>query len=266
MLFADLRGYTELSEKSEGHDVADLLHGFYDECAEAAWKRDGIINKFIGDAVLAIFNFPMMRDDHVERAVLAGVDIQRRCAEKQKLTTSDSNVGPMRVGAGIHTGRTSIGEVGTAYKDFTVVGPVVNMASRIQGAAQSGEVLVLDRPVGVGHPLGEQAHHPAMEECGRLGIVDLHRLEGRRGEPIDDARACRDRRCGARRAKIEPHLAYSRPAPQAAQPDRGDSFPLELDPPSTETGMREHGLQLLEPCLDAAPRGRFRRRSPLESA
>jgi len=138
VLFADLRGYTELSEKADRLEVAELLHGFYDECAAAVWERDGIINKFIGDAVLAIFNFPMMRDDHVERAVQAGVDIQQRCTEK----ASESNFGPMRIGVGIHTGRTSIGEVGTAYKDFTVVGPVVNMASRIQGAAQSGEILV----------------------------------------------------------------------------------------------------------------------------
>ena len=138
VLFADLRGYTEMSEKAEGLEVADLLHGFYDTCAAAVWERDGIINKFIGDAVLAIFNFPMVRDDHVERAVQAGVDIQRRCAEKQGLMNS----GPMRVGVGIHTGRPSIGEVGTSYKDFTIVGPVVNLASRIQGVAQSGEVLV----------------------------------------------------------------------------------------------------------------------------
>ena len=139
VLFADLRGYTELSERADGHDVTDLLHDFYDECAAAVWERDGIINKFIGDAVLAIFNFPMMRDDHVERAVLAGVDIQRRCAAKRR---AGSCADAMKIGVGIHTGSTSVGEVGTAYRDFTVVGPVVNLASRIQSAAQAGEVMV----------------------------------------------------------------------------------------------------------------------------
>jgi len=155
VLFADLRGYTELSERAAGHDVADLLHGFYDECAAAVWERDGIINKFIGDAVLAIFNFPLTRDDHVEQAVLAGIDIQRRCAAKRETAT---NGGPMRIGVGIHTGRASIGEVGTAYKDFTIVGPVVNMASRIQGAARPGEILVSEdvyRQV--------EKHHPGAE-------------------------------------------------------------------------------------------------------
>ena len=142
VLFADLRGYTEACEKAEGLNVSDVLHGFYDECAAAVWERDGIINKFIGDAALAIFNFPLCRDDHVERAVQAGIDIQRRCTEKHRLMSSDSNASPMKIGVGIHTGQASIGEVGTAYKDFTIVGAVVNMASRIQHAAQSGEVLV----------------------------------------------------------------------------------------------------------------------------
>jgi adenylate cyclase len=136
ILFADLRGYTSLSEKSERSEVLDLLQTFYDQCASAIWERDGIVNKFIGDAVLAIFNFPIMQEDHVRQAVLAGVEIQRRWMERK--TTS------VGVGVGIHTGNASIGEVGTAYKDFTIIGPVVNLASRIQSAAALGEVVVTD--------------------------------------------------------------------------------------------------------------------------
>jgi adenylate cyclase len=146
VLFADLRGYTRLSEHTEAMRVADILHSFYDECASAIWERDGIVNKFIGDAVLAIFNFPIMRQDHVRQAVLAGMEIQKRCLEKKKLMTTDSEGKdvPIGIGVGIHTGNASIGEVGTAYKDFTIIGPVVNMASRIQGAAQLGEILVTE--------------------------------------------------------------------------------------------------------------------------
>lgn len=139
ILFADLRGYTSLSERSEATEVVQLLHRFYDECASAVWERDGIINKFIGDAVLAIFNFPLTRNDHVEQAVLAAMEIQHRCVD---LSTAGDGKSP--VGIGIHTGMASIGEVGTAYKDFTIIGPVVNMASRIQGAARVGEILVTD--------------------------------------------------------------------------------------------------------------------------
>jgi len=133
ILFADLRGYTTLSEKTERTEVLDLLQNFYDECAAAIWERDGIINKFIGDAVLAIFNFPIMQEDHVRQAVLVGMEIQKRWKE--------ASTG---IGVGIHTGNASIGEVGTAYKDFTIIGPVVNLASRIQSAAGLGEVVVTE--------------------------------------------------------------------------------------------------------------------------
>ena len=146
VLFADLRGYTSLSERTEGTEVVHMLHSFYDECASAIWERDGIVNKFIGDAVLAVFNFPIMREDHVRQAVLAGAEIQRRCTEKKNLAikTSEGKDLSIGIGVGIHTGNASIGEVGTAYKDFTIIGPVVNLASRIQAAAKVGEILVSD--------------------------------------------------------------------------------------------------------------------------
>ena len=140
ILFADLRGYTELSQSATSGDVTDMLHGFADECAEAVWERDGIVNKFIGDAMLAIFNFPIIRADHVQQAALAAQDIQRRWARKQALLSSSGGAS-VGLGIGIHTGLASIGEIGTAYKDFTIIGPTVNMAARIQGQAKAGEVL-----------------------------------------------------------------------------------------------------------------------------
>lgn len=146
VMFADLRGYTRLSEGIGETEAVEMLHGFYDACSAAVWERDGIVNKFIGDAVLAIFNFPILREDHVRQAVLAGMEIQRKCLEQKKLRMADSDGKdtPVGVGVGIHTGQASIGEVGTAYKDFTIIGPVVNTASRIQNAAQLGEILVTE--------------------------------------------------------------------------------------------------------------------------
>jgi class 3 adenylate cyclase len=146
VLFADLRGYTTLSQGADSAEVVGMLHEFYDECAAAVWERDGILNKFIGDAVLAIFNFPIMREDHVRQAVLAATELQKRCSANQKLRVinRDGQICPVGVGVGIHTGLASVGEVGTAYKDFTIIGPVVNLASRIQAAAQPGEILVTE--------------------------------------------------------------------------------------------------------------------------
>jgi adenylate cyclase len=81
-----------------------------------------------------------MQNDHVRQAVLAGMEIQERWM-KATSGRKDLSTG---VGVGIHTGNASIGEVGTAYKDFTIIGPVVNLASRIQSAAGLGQVVVTD--------------------------------------------------------------------------------------------------------------------------
>lgn len=141
ILFADIRGYTDLSQHIEADKLNELLHRFYDRCSEAIWERDGIVNKFIGDAVLAIFNFPLIRKEHVQNAVNAAVQLQRNCQHlKEDVGLSDIN--SLGIGIGIHTGESYIGEVGTTYKDFTAIGPVVNLTSRLQGAAEIGEIMV----------------------------------------------------------------------------------------------------------------------------
>jgi class 3 adenylate cyclase len=143
ILFADIRGYTTLSQLTDSQEVASLLSGFYDRCAQVIWERDGIVNKLIGDAILAVFNFPITREDHVEQAVYAGLELQRRCMEMKsmsgKLATGKVDFG---VGVGVHTGDVSVGEIGEFCKDFTVIGEVVNLGSRLQGVAKSGEVVL----------------------------------------------------------------------------------------------------------------------------
>ena len=141
ILFADIRGYTDLSQHIEASKLNDLLHLFYDRCSASIWERDGIINKFIGDAVLAIFNFPLIRKEHVTNAVSAAIQLQNNCQNiKNEIGLSHEHA--LGIGIGIHTGECFMGEVGTNYKDFTAIGPVVNLASRLQGAAAAGEILV----------------------------------------------------------------------------------------------------------------------------
>jgi adenylate cyclase len=141
VLFADVRSYTDLSERMDASEMSGLLSAFYEHCAAAIWERDGIVNKLIGDAVFAIFNFPIRRTDHPRQAVEAGLELQRRCSELRAASeqTGSEAVG---VGVGIHTGQIAIGEVGDFCRDFTAIGPVINLAARLQGAARPGEVLV----------------------------------------------------------------------------------------------------------------------------
>ncbi|MCI0342665.1 MAG: adenylate/guanylate cyclase domain-containing protein [Planctomycetales bacterium] len=145
ILFADIRGYTGFSQLLESPQLGQLLGRFYEECGAAIWRRDGIVNKLIGDAIFAIFNFPLRRADHVERAVEAGVDLQRNClAMKRSLPPELERNEWLGVGVGIHTGEVSLGEFGQFCRDFTAVGPVVNLASRVQAAARAGEVVLTE--------------------------------------------------------------------------------------------------------------------------
>jgi class 3 adenylate cyclase len=144
IMFADLRGYTTLTQIVRQEALSSLLDAFYDDCAAAIWHHDGLLNKTIGDAVFAIFNFPVKQGDHPAQALLAARAIQRRFAERrdalqQEIGTRDVELG---IGIGIDSGDTNFGEFGRSHRDLTAIGTVVNRAARAQAVAKPGEILV----------------------------------------------------------------------------------------------------------------------------
>lgn len=144
VMFADLRGYTALTQSLEPAALTALLDAFYDDCAAAIWRYDGLLNKTIGDAVFAIFNFPVRQADHAVQALLAARDIQERFARRRDELVRSIGSGALEVGIGIgiDSGETNFGEFGQTHRDLTAVGTVVNRAARTQAAARSGEILV----------------------------------------------------------------------------------------------------------------------------
>lgn len=144
VLFADLRGYTSLSQSQSPDAISGLLDAFYDECARAIWECDGLLNKTIGDSVMAVFNFPIRRADHARQAMLAARAIQKRwTARREALVEAlDLTAGEVGVGIGIHCGQLSFGEFGRSHRDLTAIGTVVNTASRAQSVAAAGEILL----------------------------------------------------------------------------------------------------------------------------
>jgi len=144
VLFADLRGYTRLSQALPPEAMSGILDAFYDECAAAIWDQDGLLNKTIGDAVMAVFNFPIRRPDHARRALLAGRAIQARAGILQELIAQAPahDGGPPGIGVGIDSGEVSFGEFGRSHRDLTAIGTVVNTAARAQSAAGAGEILL----------------------------------------------------------------------------------------------------------------------------
>ena len=144
IMFADLRGYTSLSQSQSPDAVSGLLDAFYDECASAIWEHDGLLNKTIGDAVMAVFNFPLRRTGHARNAVLTAREIQRKWRDRRAalveahgLTASE-----LGIGIGIHSGELSFGEFGHSHRDLTAIGTVVNTASRAQSVAEADQILV----------------------------------------------------------------------------------------------------------------------------
>lgn len=144
IMFADLRNYTGLSQSLSPDAMSGLLDAFYDACAGAIWEQDGLLNKTIGDAVMAVFNFPVSHHDHARRALQAARDIQQRCRDRQaSLGDAFGLTGAeLGVGIGIHTGELSFGEFGQSHRDLTAIGTVVNTASRAQSVAEAGQILV----------------------------------------------------------------------------------------------------------------------------
>jgi adenylate cyclase len=145
ILFADMRGYTSLSEQLDAITLSAVVSTFQDQCAQAIWEHDGIVNKQMGDGLMAIFNFPIKAERHAAAAVRAAIEVQRRCGsalENMAKRGVDTRSMPMGVGVGLHTGEVEIGEFSTFRSDFTAIGGAVNLTARLESQAAAGEILV----------------------------------------------------------------------------------------------------------------------------
>ena len=144
IMFADLRGYTSLSQSQSPDAVSGLLDAFYDECANAIWAHDGLLNKTIGDAVMAVFNFPLVRAEHRRERRAGGARHSEELARRREALVAAHGLtaSELGIGIGIHSGELSFGEFGHSHRDLTAIGTVVNTASRAQSVAEADQILV----------------------------------------------------------------------------------------------------------------------------
>jgi class 3 adenylate cyclase len=175
ILFADLRDYTGLSRSKSSGAISELLDAFYDECAEAIWEHDGIVNKTMGDAVMAVFNFPIQQADHAAAAVRTVRAIQQRWrGRRERLSHAfGPDSAKIAVGVGVDTGKVNFGEFGRTHHDLTAIGTVVNVASRAQSAAAAGEILVTEA---VHEHAGHELPESRAREVRLKGIDEPARL------------------------------------------------------------------------------------------
>jgi len=137
VLFTDLVDSTRLAQRFDAERARDLLGRFFDAASEELLDLRGRPEKFIGDAVMAVFGLPHVHEDDALRAVRAGIAIRERV---RRLGESLNLPAPLDVRTGIETGEAAVGRAPTGQ--LLVTGPVVNAAARLQSAAQPGQVLV----------------------------------------------------------------------------------------------------------------------------
>ena len=141
VLFADISGFTSMSERMSPSAVALLLNDYLSRMTDVIFKYEGTLDKYIGDAIMAVFGAPIDMPDHAERAIRTALEMQERLAE----WNAERKEGPaFRVRIGINSGKAMAGEIGSVNKkEYTVLGDTVNIASRLESSvAKPGTVVV----------------------------------------------------------------------------------------------------------------------------
>jgi adenylate cyclase len=144
VLFADIRGFTSLTERSRPADVVSLLNEYFDQMVEVVFAYGGALDKFIGDAVMAVWGTPVERPNDAQNAVEAARDMQDAIKSLNEMRR-DRGEDPIGIGVGLATGTCISGAIGARRRmEYTVIGDAVNLASRFAGMAKAGEVLCDD--------------------------------------------------------------------------------------------------------------------------
>lgn len=179
VLYADVRGSTNLAEKTSPEQLVSFINMYLSEMTNVILEYKGTLDKFVGDEVMALFGAPFAQEDHALRAVQAGLAMQA-AHEKilEKWTAQGGLVAP--IGVGIATGDAIVGEMGSAQRsDYTAIGRVANLGARICSAAQGGQVLVSPSTYELvkDHVVAEPIHGMSFKGMGDLMTVyDIQRL------------------------------------------------------------------------------------------
>ncbi|OGA19368.1 MAG: hypothetical protein A3G25_12110 [Betaproteobacteria bacterium RIFCSPLOWO2_12_FULL_63_13] len=140
VLFADIRNFTTISELLNAHEVVEMLNAYFSRVGEPILAHGGMVNKYIGDAVMAVFGAPKAYKDHARRALAAGLGMVREAAEFthwMRERFPDRGLPEFAIGVGVHTGSCVVGDIGSVKRtEFTAIGDTVNAASRLEGVTK----------------------------------------------------------------------------------------------------------------------------------
>jgi adenylate cyclase len=181
VLFADIRGFTRLSEQQTPSQTLAMLNTCLERICSAIEAHGGVVDKFTGDAVMALFGAPVGHDDDALRAAHALLAVQDAMAEVNRELRADAgNLRPalqLQLGAGLHTGLVVAGNMGSRNRmNYTVIGDAVNLASRLEGLTRQYDV----------HNVISEASRQALGEQAQAFVwreLDLVRVKGKQ-QPV----------------------------------------------------------------------------------
>ncbi len=177
VFFADIRGFTSMSERINPKQLLAVLNRFYEEVAKVVHAHQGFLVQYIGDAVVVVFNGPIDQPNHADMAASCAVDVQRAVTE---LNTQNvfPEAGELMIGIGVATGPMVAGNLGDSAHllQYTVLGDTVNQAARITGMAPPGAVYVNQRNAEMIDPMHDPQALKAVLVKGRARKVKPHQI------------------------------------------------------------------------------------------
>ena len=186
ILFSDIRGYTTLTESLEAEEVVGMLNEYFESMVEAIFKNKGTLDKYIGDAIMAVFGSPLPLLDHAWRAVQTSVEMRQRLADFNERRKA-CNKQQIKIGIGINSDSVISGNIGSSKRmEFTAIGDGVNLGSRLEGASkQYGCDIVISETTF--RPCSDRIWHRELD-CirvkGKNDPVKIYEVVGLRSEPI----------------------------------------------------------------------------------
>lgn len=177
VFFTDIRGFTAMSEKMSPEDIASLLTEYFTEMVAIVFKHGGTLDKFMGDAIMALWGAPLSKEDDLDRAMAAAIEMLDVLEEMNKEWAAQERP-TIHIGIGINYGEVFAGNIGSEQRlEYTVIGDSVNVASRLCSKAAGGEIIV-------SHPFFQAlSNPPEMEELepmdlkGKAEAVPVYRVK-----------------------------------------------------------------------------------------
>ena len=186
ILFTDIRSFTSISEKMDPQQLVGLLNEYFTEMVGIVMQENGVVDKYIGDAIMAVFGAPVPRPDDAVNAVRAAVQM-RRALQKLNHVLVARGLNALRTGIGIHTGSVVAGNIGSEQRmEYTVIGDAVNLASRLEtNTKELGvNVLISEDTYALTKDIVEARPVREITVKGRKAPVMTYEVLGLKGEPL----------------------------------------------------------------------------------